>query len=74
MTGNGKPKCKEIKIATWNTLSLYRTGACQNLTDVLKEYHVTITALQEIRWTDTGRINVNKYILSIIEEWKAFTS
>jgi hypothetical protein len=51
---NGKRKCKKIKIAIWNTLSLYRTGACQNLADVLKEYNITIAALQEMRWTGTG--------------------
>jgi hypothetical protein len=58
-SGNEKRKCKEIKIATWNTLSLYRTGACQNLADVLKEYNVTIAALQEVRWTSTGQVKIN---------------
>uniref|UniRef100_A0A2S2QMB7 Craniofacial development protein 2 n=1 Tax=Sipha flava TaxID=143950 RepID=A0A2S2QMB7_9HEMI len=62
-SGNGKRKCKEIKIATWNTLSLYRTGACQNLADVLKEYNVTIAALQEVRWTGTGQVKINDYTI-----------
>lgn len=61
--GNGKRKCKEIKIATWNTLSLYRTEACQNLADVLNEYNVTISALQEVRWSGTGQVRVNDYII-----------
>lgn len=44
----------EIKIATTNMLSLYRTKACQNLIDVLKMYNVTITALQqEVKWIST---------------------
>lgn len=39
-------------------------GACQNITDVSKEYHVTIVALQEIKWTETGQIKyVNEYII-----------
>lgn len=42
-------KNKEIKVATWNALSLYRTGVCQNLTNVLNKYHVKIAALQKIR-------------------------
>jgi hypothetical protein len=42
---------------------LYRTGACQNLADVLKEYNVTIAALQEVRWTGTGQVKINDYII-----------
>lgn len=43
-------------------LSLYRIGACQNLAEVLKEY-VTIAALQEVRWTGTGQVKINDYII-----------
>jgi len=43
---NGKRKYKEIKIVTWNTLSLYCTGACQNLDDVLKEYSLDLNIVQ----------------------------
>jgi hypothetical protein len=51
--GHGNRKTG-IKIATWNTLSLFRTGACQNLTDVLETYGIHIAALQEIRWSENG--------------------
>lgn len=34
-----------LKIDIWYMLSLYKTGACQNLTDVLKTYGVHITSL-----------------------------
>jgi len=38
-----------LKIATWNSLSLYRTGACQNLTGVIETFGIQVIALQEIR-------------------------
>lgn len=44
-------------------MSLYRTGACQNLTDVLKGSHIKIAALQEIGWIDTDQLNVNEYTI-----------
>jgi len=51
--GHGK-RTMELKIATWNITSLFRTGSCQNLVDVLDTYEIKIAALQEIRWTGTG--------------------
>ncbi|KAL4148527.1 hypothetical protein QTP88_002756 [Uroleucon formosanum] len=72
-TGHGIRKTG-IKITTWNTLSLYRTGACQNLTDVLDTYGIQIIALQEIRWPGKGQLKVGKYIVyfSGMEERHAF--
>jgi hypothetical protein len=52
-----------IRITIWNILSLYRTGACQNLTEVLKKCNASIAALQEIRWTDTRQIRIGEYII-----------
>jgi hypothetical protein len=49
LNGKKKRKNKEIKIATWNYLSLYLAGACQTLTDMLNQYTVLIVAFQEIR-------------------------
>jgi hypothetical protein len=46
---------------TWNILSLYRSGACQNLVQVLGTYKVKIAALQEIRWNGTGQVTVKDY-------------
>jgi hypothetical protein len=39
---------------TWNVTSLYRTGASQNLADVLKKYVIKVAAIQEIRWLGVG--------------------
>jgi len=63
LNGNRKRKCRDIRIATWNILSLYRTGAYQNLTEVLKNYNVAIAALQEIRWTGTGQCRIGEYTI-----------
>jgi len=61
-TGHGK-RSAEIKIATWNTTSLFRTGACQNLVETLDAYTIDIAALQEIRWTGVEQIKVGHYII-----------
>jgi len=58
--GHGNRKV-DFKIATWNLLSLYRTGTCQNLVKVLRTYGVKVAALQGIRWKGTGQIRVNDY-------------
>ena len=46
----------EIKVATWNTRTMWRPGATQDLKKVLEKYGVDITALQEIRWKVKGEI------------------
>jgi exonuclease III len=51
----------DFKIVTWNILSLYRSGACQNLVELLGAYKVKIAALQEIRWKRTGQVPVKDY-------------
>jgi len=48
---------------TWNILSLYHTGACQNLIEVLEKNNVSIAALQEIKWTGTCQIRCGEYII-----------
>jgi len=58
--GHGNQKV-DFKIATWNILSFYRSGACQNLVEVLGTYKVKIAALQEIRWKGAGQVTVKDY-------------
>jgi exonuclease III len=41
---------KELRIGTWNVLTLYKGGALKQLENVLQDYKVDIIALQEIRW------------------------
>ncbi|KAL4090324.1 hypothetical protein QTP88_025183 [Uroleucon formosanum] len=52
-----------LKIATWNVTSLFRTGACQNLADVMNTYKIDVAAIQEVRWLDVGQINVGEYVI-----------
>jgi hypothetical protein len=56
-TGHGK-RSAELKIATWNTTSLFRTGACQNLVETLDALNIDIAVLQEIRRTGIGQMKV----------------
>lgn len=52
---NTRPgKTKELKIGTWNVLSLYRTAALKNLEIQVQNYKIDIIALQEIRWMGQG--------------------
>ena len=41
-------------ISTWNVTSLLRTGAKEELLNVLSSYKVDIAAVQEIRWKGSG--------------------
>ena len=49
-------KEKELRIGTWNVLTLYKGAALNNLEEQLKQYNTDIIALQEIRWTGQGII------------------
>lgn len=52
-----------MKIATWNTTILFRTGACQNLVETLDTYNIDVAALQEIRLTGIGQVKVGHYVV-----------
>jgi exonuclease III len=41
---------KELRIGTWNVLTLYKGGALKQLEKVLQNYKMDIIALQEILW------------------------
>jgi hypothetical protein len=45
---------KELRIRTWNVLTLYKGGDLRNWGKVLQEYKVHIIALQEICWIGQG--------------------
>jgi len=53
----------DFKIATWNVTSLYRTGASQNLVDVLNNYNIKVAAIQEIRWLGVGQLTIGEYTI-----------
>jgi len=53
----------DVKIATWNVISLYKTGASQNLADVLSTYDIKVVAIQEIRWLGVGQLTIVEYII-----------
>jgi hypothetical protein len=41
---------KDMTLATWNVLSLYRPGALAKLKDELNKYRVAPAAVKKIRW------------------------
>lgn len=61
-TGHGKWSA-ELKIATWNTTSLFRTGACQNLVETLEAYDIDTAALRDKM--DWNRTNESRKLYSI---------
>lgn len=67
--GHGNWKI-DFKITTWNLLSFYRSGACQNVVKISKTYGVKVAALKEIRLKGTGKIRLSEheiYFLGIVE-------
>ena len=57
-----RPK-NELRICTWNVLSLYRPRALKLLVDQLVKYKADITALQEVRWINNGVIDKKEYTM-----------
>ncbi|KAJ4437536.1 hypothetical protein ANN_17681 [Periplaneta americana] len=60
---HGKNKANDLKIGTWNVLSLYRPGALKVLTDQLLKYKVDVTAIQEMRWMGNGVIDKKECVI-----------
>lgn len=50
-------------IGTWNVLSWYRPGAAQLAVEVLEKYKMDITAVQEIRWLNSGNTKISKSVI-----------
>jgi hypothetical protein len=45
---------KELRIGTWNVLTLYKGVAMRNLDKVLQENRMDITGIEEILWLGQG--------------------
>jgi hypothetical protein len=57
-------KClKDLKIGTWNVLSLYQPGALKMLLEQLDRYKLDITAIQEMRWIGEGVVEKKNHIV-----------
>ncbi|XP_025406267.1 craniofacial development protein 2-like [Sipha flava] len=56
-TGNQK---HSLLFGTWNVRILFKPGAAQNIVKKIKKYKLKIVALQEIRWDDTGTIDIQE--------------
>uniref|UniRef100_A0A0K8SN56 Reverse transcriptase domain-containing protein n=1 Tax=Lygus hesperus TaxID=30085 RepID=A0A0K8SN56_LYGHE len=52
-----KKKQLDVKLGSWNVLSLHRPGALKLLIQQLKKYSIDIVALQEVRWTGCGTLD-----------------
>lgn len=49
-----------MSIGTWNILSWHRTGASTHAVRQLEKLEMDITAIQEIRWLDSGELRISK--------------
>jgi hypothetical protein len=47
---NSKPR-KDLRMATWNVRTLYRTRGLRMTINELRKYKIAIAAIQETRWT-----------------------
>ncbi|XP_008181820.1 uncharacterized protein LOC103309055 [Acyrthosiphon pisum] len=56
-TGNRK---NGLLFGTWNVRTLFKPGAAQNIVKEIEKYKLKIVALQEIRWDDTGTLDIQE--------------
>jgi len=54
---------KDLRIGSWNVLSLYRSKSLQMLLGQLEKYYVDITCVQEMRWIGWGAIEKKNCII-----------
>ena len=52
---------KDLRLASWNVLTLLRTGGLRLLTDALKTAKIDIAAVQETRWPGTNLLTSREY-------------
>ena len=61
-TVSKRKRLRDIRLATWNVRTLYRTGGARILTNELKKLKVAVAAVQETRYNkDTQLFNTNGY-------------
>ena len=51
----------DLRLASWNVLTLLRTGGLRLLTDALKTARIDIAAVQETRWPGTNVLSSREY-------------
>ena len=49
-------KIKDMKLVSWNVLSLYRPGTLKMLLDEILKYKIDIACIQEVRCIRSGTI------------------
>lgn len=49
-----------MNIGTWNVLSWYRPGAALHAVEQLEKNKMDITAIQEVRWPESGSVRVSR--------------
>jgi len=50
-----------LRFGTWNICALFKPDAFKTLVDEVEKYRLGIVALQELRWSDTGSMQLKKY-------------
>jgi len=45
---------------TWDVCTLFKPEVAQNIIKEIKKYKLKIVALQEIRWADTGMLDIQE--------------
>jgi hypothetical protein len=47
-----------LLFGTWNVRTLFKTGAAQGVVYEIERYRLKVVALQEIRWSDSGSVDI----------------
>jgi len=54
---------KKIKLATWNIRTMLQVGKMMEIAEQLQKWEIDITAIQEVRWKGSSKINKPKYMV-----------
>jgi hypothetical protein len=65
-------KVHELRLASWNVLSLHRISAFASLKEQLAKYKIGVMALQEVRWKGNEFTPVNEWLCVLRIRGKMF--
>ena len=56
-------RLKDLRLGSWNVLSLYQPGALKMLLEQLDCYKLDVTAVQELRWVGCGVMEKKDHVV-----------
>ena len=54
-------KLSTFRVGTWNVHTMLQIGKMNEIAEETLKYNVNITAVQQVRWKDSGKINKKNF-------------